>query len=174
MAEMTLIGLVTPVRGLGMVSIRADLGRAGDAIAEAAGLAIPDRTRIVSDGERALGWMSPDELLLVLPESGTDEAVRALTEALAGEHSLIVDVSDMRCVFDVTGPAPEQVLAKLSPTDFDGFPADGLRRSRAAQVPVAFWRIPEGLRIIAFRSVEDYLRRILEGAAAAGTWLDPR
>lgn len=174
MAEMIQIGSVTPVRGLGMVSIRADLGRCGDAIAEAAGLPIPGRIRIVAEGDRALGWMSPDELLLTLPGSEAAEAVRALTDALTGEHSLVVDVSDMRCVFDVTGPAPEQVLAKLSPTDFDGFPADGLRRTRAAQAPVAFWRIPNGFRIIAFRSVEDYLRRILEGAAAPGSWLDPR
>ena len=100
--------------------------------------------------------------------------VDKLNEALAGEHCLVADVSDMRCVFDVTGEAPDQVLAKLSPTDLDGFPPDGLRRSRAAQVPVAFWRIPDGFRVIAFRSAEDYLRGILQGAAAPGTWLDPR
>ena len=59
-------------------------------------------------------------------------------------------------------------------TAIPSIPADGLRRSRAGQVPVAFWRIPGGFRVIAFRSVADYLRRILEGAAAPGTWLDPR
>lgn len=174
MAEMTLLATVAPVQGLGMVTIRADLGRAGDAIAEAGGLPLPERTRIVTDGGRTLGWMSPDELLLTLPAAEVPGAVAALTDALAGEHSLVVDVSDMRCAFDVTGAAPDQVLAKLSPTDLEAFPADGLRRSRAGQVPVAFWRVPAGFRIIAFRSVEDYLRRILEGAAAPGTWLDPR
>lgn len=174
MAEMILLASVAPVRGLGMVSIRAHLGRAGDAIAEAAGLPVPERTRIVTDGNRALGWMAPDELLLTLPGAETAEAIATVNDALTGEHALVADVSDMRCVFDVTGPAPDQVLAKLSPTDLDVLPADGLRRSRAGQVPVAFWRIPGGFRIIAFRSVEDYLRRILEGAAAPGTWLDPR
>ena len=174
MVEMTRIATITPASGLGMVMIRADLGRAGDAIAEAAGLPIPAVTRIVIEGDRALGWMAPDELLLVLPNGEAAQAVTTLQDALAGEHALVADVSDMRCTFDVTGAAPSQVLAKLSPTDFDALPADVLRRSRAAQVPVAFWRIPEGFRVIAFRSVEDYLRRILEGAAAAGTWLDPR
>mgnify|MGYP001269407716 CR=1 FL=1 len=67
---------VARVDGLGMIAIRADLARSGDAIAEAAGLAIPLTTRIVTDGDRALGWMSPDELLLVLP--GADLAA-ALT-----------------------------------------------------------------------------------------------
>lgn len=174
MAEMTLLAIVTPVHGLGMVTIRADLGRAGDAIAEAAGLSVPERTRTVRDRDRMLGWMSPDELLLTLPAAEVPEAVAALSDALAGEHSLVADVSDMRCVFDVTGDAPDQMLAKLSPTDLDRFPADGLRRSRAGQVPVAFWRVSGGFRVVAFRSVEDYLRRILEGAAAPGTWLDPR
>lgn len=174
MVDMARLATIAPAPGLGMVMIRADLGRAGDAIAEAAGLPVPAVTRITSDGDRALGWMAPDELLLVLPRAETGPAIAALNDALAGEHALVADVSDMRCAFDITGRAPAQVLAKLSPTDFDRLPADALRRSRAAQVPCAFWAIPGGFRIIAFRSVEDYLRRILEGAAAAGTWLDPR
>ena len=50
---------IARVEGLGMIAIRADLDRAGDAIAEAAGLALPGMTRIVTDGTRSLGWMSP-------------------------------------------------------------------------------------------------------------------
>lgn len=172
--DMRVLAEVTQVTGLGMVMIRADLAVSGDAIAEAVGLAIPARTSMVTDGARSLGWMSPDELLLLLPVAEVAQTVLTLRDALTGEHAMIEDVSDMRCVFDVTGPAPEQVLAKLSPTDFDAMPADGLRRSRAGQVPSAFWRIPGGLRIVAFRSVTDYLRGVLEGAATPGSWLDPR
>jgi len=174
MVEMTALASVAPVAGLGMIMIRADLDTAGDAMAEASGLPVPGRTAIVTEGDRALGWMAPDELLLTLPLAEVPDAVATLRDALAGEHAMVEDVSDMRCVFDVTGPAPDQVLAKLSPTDFATLPPDALRRSRAAQVPCAFWRVPGGFRIVAFRSVEDYLRRLLEGAAAPGTWLDPR
>ncbi|MRX51227.1 sarcosine oxidase subunit gamma [Paracoccus sp. S-4012] len=174
MAEMTALARVTRVEGLGMVTIRADLDRAGDAIAGASGLPLPGRVGIVAEGDRALGWMSPDELLLMLPHAELADALTDLREALRGEASLVADVSDMRCVFDLTGEDADQVLAKLSPTDLEMFPPGALRRTRLAQVPAAFWRIPGGFRLIAFRSVEVYLRELLETAAAPGTWLDPR
>lgn len=165
---------VARIEGLGMIAIRADLARAGDAIAEAAGLAIPETTRIAGDGSRSLGWMSPDELLLILPAPELAEAVAALEQALAGEHALVADVSDARAVFDVTGPAAADVIAKLSPADLDALPADGLRRSRAAQAAVAFWRIDGGFRLIGFRSTAEYLGLILRNAALPGSRLAPR
>lgn len=165
---------VTRVEGLGMVTIRADLARCGDAIAEAAGLALPEMTRIVSDGSRSLGWMSPDELLLVVPGAETAEAIDALTGALTGEHALIADVSDARAVFDVTGPRAEDVIAKLSPVDLAALPLDGLRRSRAGQTAAAFWRIEHGFRLIGFRSTADYLGLILHNATLPGSQLAPR
>ena len=165
---------VARVEGLGMIAIRADLARAGDAIAEAAGLALPETGRIVTDGSRSLGWMSPDELLLVLPAARTSEALAALNDALTGEHALVVDLSDARAVFDVTGPHAADVIAKLSPADLAGMPEDGLRRSRAAQVAAAFWRIEGGFRLIGFRSTADYLGLVLRNAAIAGSELAPR
>ncbi|MTD99897.1 sarcosine oxidase subunit gamma [Paracoccus sp. YIM 132242] len=168
------LATIIRVEGLGMVTIRADLDHAGDAIAEASGLAIPDQTRIVTDGSRSLGWMSPDELLLVLPAAERADALTALTDALAGEHALVVDVSDARAVFDVTGPHAADVIGKLMPVDLDMLPHDGLRRSRAAQTAAALWRIPGGFRLIGFRSTADYLRLILENAAIPGSQLAPR
>ena len=165
---------IARVTGLGMVTIRADLDRAGDAIAEAAGLAIPGQTRIVTDGSRSLGWMSPDELLLILPAAELADAIAALTDAVASEHALVVDVSDARAVFDVTGSHAGDVIAKLMPVDLDDLPADGLWRSRAAQTAAALWRIPGGFRLIGFRSTADYLRLILENAAIPGSGLAPR
>lgn len=172
--EMLPLATITEVYGLGMIVIRADLARAGDAIAEAAGLVIPAPTRFTSDGARWLGWMSPDELLLILPGAETADALAPLTDALTGEHALVTDVSDMRCVFDVAGRKPAQALAKLCPVDFETLPADAVRRTRAAQVACAVWRHGEGWRIIAFRAVTDYLRGVLTIAAAPGTDLDPR
>ncbi len=174
MGDMTALATVTEVTGLGMVLIRADLDRAGDAIAAAAGVPIPGRGRMTTDGSRRLGWMSPDELLLILPYPEAAEAVAALTDALSTEHALVLDVSDMRCVFDVGGRKPAQALAKLCPVDFDGLDRDSLRRTRAAQVACALWRQGEGWRIIGFRSVRDYLAGVLAAAAAPGTDLDPR
>ncbi|TBN39428.1 sarcosine oxidase subunit gamma [Paracoccus subflavus] len=165
---------IAPVEGLGMITIRADLSRAAEAIAEAAGLSVPDMTRIATDGSRALGWMSPDELLLILPVAERDDAITVLTDALAGEHALVADVSDARMVFDVTGPHADDVIGKLMPVDLANLPPDGLRRSRAAQTAAALWRIPGGFRLIGFRSTADYLRLILENAAIPGSQLAPR
>lgn len=75
---------ITRVEGLGMVTIRADFDRAGEAIAEAAGLSLPGATQITSDGSRSLGWMSPDELLLILPVAETAAAMADLEQALSG------------------------------------------------------------------------------------------
>lgn len=165
---------ITRTEGLGMIQIRADLARMGDALAEAAGLAIPDPLRITTDGSRALGWMSPDELLLILPVAEVAEALAALEQAVMGEHALVLDVSAMRAVFDITGPKAAQVLMKLCPADLAALPDDGFRRTRAAQVAAAFWRIPGGFRLIGMRSVADYLDIILTNAATPGSDLDPR
>jgi len=168
------LATITQAQGLGMILIRADLGRAGDAIAEAAGLPIPDKLGFTHDGTRWLGWMSPDELLLILPATEVPASLAALTDALSTEHALVQDVSAMRCVFDVAGPRADQVIAKLCPIDLDALPAGTVRRTRAAQVACALWRQDQGFRLIAFRAITDYLRQLLEGAAAPGTQLDPR
>ena len=165
---------ISQIDGLGMIQIRADLDRAGDAIAGAAGLAIPARGATTSDGSRRLGWMSPDELLLVLPRAELAPALAALTDALAGEHALLADVSDMRAAFRIEGARALQVLEKLCPTELTSLPVEGLRRTRAAQAACAIWREPQGYVLIGFRSITDYLRGILTGAAMPGSHLEPR
>ena len=168
------LATITRRNEFGMITIRADLGRAGDAIAEAAGLAIPRMAGITTDGSRSLGWMSPDELLLILPASDTTEAVAALEQALFGEHALVADVSDARAMFDITGPDAGDVIAKLCPADPAALPKDGLRRTRAAQISAAFWHIHDGFRLVGFRSTADYLDQILHNAATPGSQLAPR
>lgn len=168
------LATITEIAAPGMIQIRADLDRAGDAIAEAAGLAIPAQTRFSAAGDRWLGWMSPDELLLILPRDEVAATIAALNDALAGEHALVVDVSDMRAGFDVIGNGADQVLAKLSPVDFGQLAGDGVRRTRLAQVSCAFWPVNGGYRVVGFRSVADYMRGLLLGASRPGTTLAPR
>ncbi|MDO5620475.1 MAG: sarcosine oxidase subunit gamma family protein [Paracoccus sp. (in: a-proteobacteria)] len=165
---------ITPVTDLGMVLIRADLASSGDALVEAVGLPVPDVLRFTSDGTRDLFWFSPDELLLTLPLDQLDQAVQDAEQALMGAHGLVLDVSDMRCVYDVIGPYADDVLMKLTPADVAAMGADHIRRSRLAQVAAGFWRINGGWRVIAFRSVADYVATILKNAATPGTQLAPR
>lgn len=177
MAEV--LASVTRLPGLGMVSIRAR-DAAAQAAAGALGMPLPGLGRLVSDGGRALLWMSPDEMLLTCPLADAAAAVATLQQALSGQFSLVADVSDMRAVFDIEGGRATQALAKLMPVDFAGLAQDGVRRTRAGQVACAVWRhrvddrSGQALRLICFRSVADYMAETLTGAARHGAALDPR
>lgn len=95
---------IAPLTGLGMILLRADPARSGTAIAAALAMDLPDRGQSSTAGARRLCWMSPDEWLLVLPAAQTDEALRDLEAALAGQFALVLDVSDMRVAFAIEGP----------------------------------------------------------------------
>lgn len=157
-----------------MIGLRGDLSDAGvsAAIAAATGCAAPEPRRITSAGARRLGWMSPDEAILMLPRDDLADVLDALRDRLAGLHHLVVDVSDMRAMFDIIGPRADQVLMKLTPADLADIAPDELRRSRVAQVAAAFWRIDGGWRLVCFRSVAVYMRDLLDNAAQAGGALD--
>lgn len=161
---------VTEAGLCGMVSIRADLGSKALAKAlKALGLKLPAQRGIVSAQGRALAWMSPDELLILC---AYDEAARLaadLAAALAGEHALVVDVSDARAQFTISGPKADEVLMKLCPVDFDMLKPGEMRRTRAGQVAAALWRsAPEEISLISFRSVAGYVMGVLEVAARRG------
>ena len=91
---------------------------------------------------------------------------------LEGEHALVVDVSDARASFIVRGRAARDVMAKLAPVDLapGQFEPGMFRRTRLAQVPVAFWMpTPEMFQLVCFRSHAVYVRDLLETAAAPGS-----
>ena len=115
---------------LGMISLRCkhDVAALPRAIKTAVGVAMPEANRILQDGAWAAGWMSPDEVLLVLPYDQVSQTLEGLAKSLAGEHHLAVDVSDARAVFRVEGAKADQVLMKLSPVDLAGMATGELRR----------------------------------------------
>jgi len=177
-------GLVTVEdRGLiGMITLRADLSHAAVAAAvdKALGVPMPPRGRIlpakgVSQGQAA--WMSPDEILLILPYGQIGAAVSSLEASLAGTHHLIQNVSDARAVISLAGPDARvrEVLAKLAPVDLhpSAFNVGDFRRSRMAQVAGAFW-MPEAGRInvVCFRSVAVYVFDLLKAAADPAAAVD--
>ncbi|PCD77236.1 sarcosine oxidase subunit gamma [Pseudothioclava arenosa] len=155
---------------VGMVTIRADLGTKALAKAlKALGLPVPGQRRIESAEGRQIAWMSPDELLLICAYAEAPALVAQLSEALAKEHALVVDVSDARALFRVNGTKADQVLTKLCPVDFALLPDGEIRRTRAAQVAVALWRSDEAeISLICFRSVAGYVFDLLEVSARKG------
>jgi sarcosine oxidase, subunit gamma len=158
---------------LGMISLRCkhDVKALPKAIKTAVGVAMPGVRRIVRDGAWAAGWMSPDEVLLVLPYDQVEKTLSGLAKSLAGAHFLAVDVSDARAVFRVEGGQADQVLMKLAPVDLAAMAPDELRRTRMAQVAGAFWAADGGYTVVCFRSVAGYVMGLLTHAAQPGAEL---
>ncbi|MFD1194216.1 sarcosine oxidase subunit gamma [Seohaeicola saemankumensis] len=177
-------GLVTlQDRGpTGMITLRGDL--AAPAMAKAldkvSGLTIPATRRVQpakGSGQAQAAWMSPDELLLILPYGQVATVCASLSAALEGTHHLVADVSDARALITVSGPDARvrEVLAKLAPVDLHPaqFGPGDFRRTRLAQVAGAFW-MPEAGRIdvVCFRSVAQYVFDLLSAAADPAASVD--
>lgn len=167
---------------VGMITLRGDLSSAAmaNAVDAALGLPVPPMGRIqpakgVSQGQAA--WMSPDEILLILPYGQVGAALKSLENALKGQHYLAENLSDARTLFSVRGTDPlvREVLAKLSPADLhaDAFKPGDFRRSRLAQVAGAIWMPAAGqINVVCFRSVAVYVYDLLCNAADPAAGVD--
>ncbi len=168
------IANVTELDLAGMITLRGDLTRPKmkAAVKTAAGVGMPKPNTIeMTDGAGA-AWMSPDELLLLVPYPEVSDRLGRATDTLGNEHSLAVDVSDARALFSVSGPRAREVMAKLAPVDLskEAFHPGMFRRTRMAQVPAAFWMADEAtFHIICFRSVAQYVFDLLCVAAQVGS-----
>jgi len=158
---------------LGMITLRAKADAQGlqSAINACTGTEIPAQRQILHDGDRAVGWMSPDEYLLFLPCAEMAEALAMIDRHMTASHHLAVAVSDARSVFRIEGPKADQVLAKVVPVDLAALGPGELRRTRAAQVAVAFWRDETGFTLVCFRSVARYVFDLLASSAREGSEL---
>ena len=159
-----------------MILLRGDFAdpSVGGAVRAATGAGMPDALSMTrGDGGMAC-WMSPDELLLILPFDAREAALERLCETLDGGSYLVADVSDMRALFRVPGRNARDVLAKLVPLDLspDGFGAGTFRRTRLAQVAAALWMDDrsdqEAFEVMVMRSQAEYAFAVLRAAAAHG------
>lgn len=158
----------------GMLTLRGDLGSAAlkKAAKASVSLDIPAQGQAVMKGESGLCWMSPDEVLVLCPYADAADTRARFETALAGSHAMVVDVSDARASFRISGPLAREVVAKLAPVDMapGRFEAPMFRRTRLAQVPAALWMDgPEAIRLICFRSQARYVFDLLTTAAQPGS-----
>lgn len=173
-AATTGFATVTEAGLRGMITLRGDLSSAKlkKAVKSVADVAIPKVRRCVSAGDKAVAWMSPDELLVMVPYKDVVDATAKLESALVGEHALAVNVSDARAVFTIEGEGAREVLAKLSPVDLsrEAFTTDMFRRTRLAQAAVAFWAKDETtFELVCFRSEAGYVFDVLSMSATSGS-----
>lgn len=157
---------------MGMITLRCDLAEKPlAAVLKKLGLTVPAPRRIVQKDTWSAGWMSPDELLIMLPYAQVASTLETLRNALAKIHFLAADVSDARAVFRIEGDKAAQVLAKLCPVDLTTMEPNELRRTRAAQVAAAFWAEGNGYTLVSFRSVAGYVMGVLTLSATKGAEL---
>lgn len=157
----------------GMVTLRGDL--ADPAFARAveaeAGCALPALRRFTGGLEGGLGWMSPDEVLLVCPYAESEAKATRLRAVFGESHALAVNVSDARAAFRIEGQGARALLARGAPVDLApaAFRAGDLRRTRLGQVAAAFWLgEDEAFTLVCFRSVSSYVFDWLKASAASG------
>ncbi len=158
----------------GMITLRGDLSDKVliKAVKDAAGQKVPAQREAIVKGDTGVGWMSPDELLVLVPYTEVEDKLAAMNNALSGIHALAVNVSDARSVFRVSGDNAREVLGKLAPVDLspEAFQPGQIRRSRLAQVAGAFWMDgDESFRVVCFRSAADYVFKLLKVAAQPGS-----
>ncbi|WP_170472877.1 sarcosine oxidase subunit gamma [Ruegeria arenilitoris] len=158
----------------GMITVRGNLSDKvlAKAVKDATGQKVPGQREAFVEGDTGVCWMSPDELLVLVPYAELNAKLAAMTDALSGVHALAVNVSDARAVFRVSGNSAREVLAKLAPVDLspEAFQPGQIRRSRLAQVAAAFWMDDtDTFRVVCFRSAAEYVFELLKVAAQPGS-----
>ena len=157
----------------GMISLRGDLSNAKlrKVCTALTGVEFPAQRQARSDGQKGLAWMSPDEVLVMVPYGEVGEALDQIGKALTGQHHLALNVSDARAVISVEGPFAREVIAKLAPVDLHpaSFQPGDFRRTRLGQVAAAFWmRDAVAFEVICFRSVAQYAFDLLVASVEGG------
>ena len=162
---------VRVVSGRGFFNLRLDKRRDEtiNAAAQVLNQPIPLTPNTFTGGDHRVYWLGPDEWLI---ESGTDRAAglaSELSDALAGYHAAVNDVSGGHVALRVSGSDARTVLAKgcaldLHPREFG--PGQCARTGLAkAVVVLAVADDAPSYTVIAGRSFSDYLCRWLAHAA---------
>ena len=157
----------------GMITLRGDLSarKLRNVCKSVTGVAMPEQGKANVEGDSGLCWMSPDELLVLVPYVKVADAIAEIDTALAGTHYLAENVSDARALLLVEGDFAREVIAKLAPADLhpDSFKPGDFRRTRLGQVAAAFWmRDEDTFAVVCFRSVAEYAFNLLAASAQAG------
>lgn len=162
---------------VGMITLRGDLASPAmaAAVSKACGAAIPAQRRFEQGtGADIAVWMSPDELLLLVPYAEAETRAQAASAELAGEPHLAVNVSDARAVIRVSGAGAREVLAKGAPVDLSAaaFSVGDVRRTRIETIAAGVWMTsdnPDAFTVVCFRSVSAHLWMWLTESARANT-----
>ncbi len=117
-------------------------------------------------------WLSPDQWLILCARDKAPALQAELAKALEGVHSLVVDVSDMRCVIRLEGEGSRETLMKGCSLDLIGgeYGPGTVRRVRFAEIAGLLHVIEDNvIDLYVFRSYADYTWDFLLKAARKGS-----
>ncbi len=155
---------VSAIDDRGMIDLRGDIKdkKFVAATKKVLGISLPAQPRqSVNKGEVTALWLSPDQWLITCPRAKGAHLANGLQTALAGIHSLAVDVSDARSIIRLEGQGAKEVLMKGAPVDLlaseytDGY----VRRLRFAELAAMIHVVssdPEIIDLYVFRSYAQY------------------
>ena len=163
---------LTDCRFRGQIIVRGntDLPKFADAIERVLGLRPPVKPTTAVGGADfpRLLWLGPDEWLVLTEDALKETTLEQLTETLVGQHFQVVDVSDARAVFGLTGPRARNVLEKGCPLDLHSrvFGAGRSTRTVVGRVQIILHQVTEvpHYDIYVQRSLAEYLWAWLEDA----------
>lgn len=144
-----------------MFDLRLDAADANarDAAVKALGFELPlePNTSAAKAPRRAL-WLGPDQWLIVAPEHD----MPPLEAALGAHAASVVDVSDLRAVFQLAGPMSRDVLRKGCAVDLHPrvFATGAVAVTALARVRAILWQLDQApaYEVYVERSVAGYMR----------------
>lgn len=158
---------------LGKYILRADPREVVEKLRSTLGLGLPFEALTSSvSGETSFLWLGPDEWMLVTAAGESAVFLRA-SQALAGTHHQLVDVSDYYTVIEVAGPKVRELLMKLTTLDVhrSAFRAGMVTGAIFGRANATIWQAcddaAEGgpvFRLVVRWSMADYLWRLVADA----------
>ena len=148
----------------GMLTVRGDFSSSKfkTSFTNAVGTKLPKEREVILS-KNSIAWMSPDELLILCNDDDVTSLTQNLQMELKNQHHMLVNVSDARALFEVSGFGIREVIAKLAPVNTASLEIGEIRRTRFSQIAAAFWLTSEtSLFIICFSSVADYMFNLLK------------
>lgn len=158
---------------VGQITLKGDLASKPliAAVKAAVGVAPPKPLTAAFKGDAGAVWMASDELLLMTGYAGVETVCATLREALSGQHTMVVNASDTRAVFRVSGQGARELMAKGAPLDFSetAFPVGTARRTHFAEIAVGIWRCDAEIwEIVCFQSFARHLFDWMSDASVEG------
>lgn len=158
---------------LGKFILRADRHVAVERLRAALGLGLPfDALTSSTVATTSFLWMGPDEWMLVTAPHEADLRAREASEALAGTHHQLVEVTDYYTTIEVAGRRARELLMKLTTLDLHprafhpGMVTGAIfgRANATLWLPAEATEAGDGFRLFVRWSMADYLWCVLADA----------